>query len=981
MAQGTTPNTSDTFAGRCLALLGGLLFLASASAAGAATLYVDLNNPGPAVPYASWATAATNIQDAVDAAVDGDLILVTNGVYQSGATAVYGMSNRVAVTKPVTVRSVNGPAATTIEGYQMPVAINGSDAVRCVYLTNGAVLAGFTLTNGATQTSGDYGTNQSGGGVWCESASAVVTNCVVAGNSAYYEGGGAYSSTLNNCTLMGNSASDGGGTYFGTLNSCVLIGNSAGNGGGASAATLNNCTLTGNSAANAGGGTSGGTLNNCMLTRNSALTGGGASYSALNNCALTCNSASDFGGGAEFGALNNCTLTGNSASEGGGTGYGVLNNCTLTGNSAGFGGGACYGTLNNCIVYYNTARLSGDNYYDAALNYCCATPPATGTGNVSAEPQLAGNWHLSANSPCRSAGSASYTAGVDLDGEPWANPPSIGCDEYWGGSATGALSVAIAAANTNVAMGFALDFQAVIGGRVSASRWDFGDGLVWSNRLYASHAWAAPGDYLVELRAYNESYPTGMAATVTVRVVAQPVLYVSVASTNPVAPYGGWDTAATRIQDAVDIAVPGAVVLVSNGVYQAGATSVYGMSNRVAVTRSMTVQSVNGPAFTSIAGYRRPVTTNGPSAIRCAYLTNGAVLAGFTLTNGATQSSGDFDSNQSGGGVWCESLSTVVSNCTLAGNSAYEAGGGAYSGTLNNCALVANSSRLGGGAGFGTLNNCTLAGNSASYGGGAWYGTLNNCTLTGNSARSGGGAYYGTLNNCIVYYNSAPIYTATNYNASAFNYSCTTPLPPGPGNIASEPLFVNTNAWSNLRLKANSACINAGTNAFVTWAYDLDGNPRISGGRVDMGAYEFQESSAVILGNLLQVYDGTARPVSVTTIPPGLAVSLTYNGWATAPTNPGAYTVVGVIGTAGYQGAATNTLVVSTRIIEPARDAQGRFEFTFMTAPNEDYTIEVSTNLRDWVAVMGLVGWGGPVTIIDPSAPAAQRFYRVRLGR
>jgi len=51
------------------------------------------------------------------------------------------------------------------------------------------------------------------------------------------------------------------------------------------------------------------------------------------------------------------------------------------------------------------------------------------------------------------------------------------------------------------------------------------------------------------------------------------------------------------------------------------------------------------------------------------------------------------------------------------------------------------------------------------------------------------------------------------------------------------PLFVDA-ANKDFHLKAESPCINAGDNTFVSTLFDIEGNARIKGGRVDMGAYE-----------------------------------------------------------------------------------------------------------------------------------------------
>ena len=164
---------------------------------GAKTIYVDCSlgnyedHDG-----SSWDKAFKTIQDGVDHAVDGDTVLVAPGWYDEGGAAIdkdsngVELTNRVYISKQITVRSRDGREtrdSTFIVGRhatnpQDPQGLGmGLDAVRCVRFnfaktTQGAVVEGFTLINGATHY---YDNNHSaytystGGGAFLDRKSVV----------------------------------------------------------------------------------------------------------------------------------------------------------------------------------------------------------------------------------------------------------------------------------------------------------------------------------------------------------------------------------------------------------------------------------------------------------------------------------------------------------------------------------------------------------------------------------------------------------------------------------------------------------------------------------------------------------------------------------------------------------------------------------------------------------------------------------------
>jgi hypothetical protein len=270
----------------------------------------------------------------------------------------------------------------------------------------------------------------------------------------------------------------------------------------------------------------------------------------------------------------------------------------------------------------------------------------------------------------------------------------------------------------------------------------------------------------------------------------------------------------------------------------------------VALRQNDTVAPIQIPRVSNFLIRASTVASNGNSGIGVAFWNYDSASPTVPVRIEACRV--EFNSGTRGGGIFDgagdntdRSSGIQILDSIIAGNTATTYGGGIYlapsrSPAVIRCVIEDNVSGGGGGgimawSGGAAVQNCLIRGNvAATYGGGVWSGILRNNTVLDNEAGTGGGIYGGDVANCIVFGNRANIGPAT-YGA-VVSYSCVVPAAAGTGNLALEPRFAGIRNW---RLVADSPCIDTGHWPLAGGDLDMDGDPRIWGGGVDMGCDEF----------------------------------------------------------------------------------------------------------------------------------------------
>ena len=760
------------------------------------------------------------IQEAIDAASDGDVVLISDGEYTGIGNRNLDFGGRL-----IEVRSASNDPASCV--------INCEAAGRGFHFHSGetadAVVSGLTIRNGYVD--GDSPVGRHGSGVLCQSSSPSIINCRISENTAgtLSSGAGVYcsnsSATMINCTISGNITyytGEGGGVFCGEYCSVLMI----------------DCLISGNFADGGGGGIFCGlgdsTFIGCTISRNLAGHGGGVDTfgsPVLINCTICDNEAETAGGGVA------CILQGTP----------ILMNCTIKDNRGEFGGGVhCNNSnpvLTNCILWGNTTPEIFVPSGSVTASYCNIQGGWIGIGNIDQDPLLTSDGHLQATSPCRDAGDpdGSYEGEVDIDGEPRVVGDSvdIGPDEF-------------------------LDTD--------------DDGLPnwWEQFHFDSPEAADPADDLdLDGKTNLEEYVAGSDPHHGPRTY-----YVDTTGDDGwdgLSPaWDGEHGPKATIQAAIDVSshYEHDTIIVADGTYTGPGNHDLDFQGR-----TVTLRTAGGDP----ASCRIDCRGDGRGFFFHSGETAACVVQGFTVTGadlderspGGPRGGGvfciassptlvdcSFSGNRAlhGGGMYSRVLSRpTLIGCNLSGNVVDGAAGGIYF----------YRSDL-------TLTNCTIAGNRSERGGGVYCNrscpTLTGCTLWGNYASDfGGGGYFHyysapVLRHCILWGNAPSSIGASGNCDPVITYCNVGDGWAGEGNIAEDPLFADPdgpdddpNTWqdNDYHLLPGSPCIDAGDPNFIPDPNDrdMDGQWRVWDGDLDDDC----DVDLADLAELLGVYGSTCE--------------------------------------------------------------------------------------------------------------------------
>ena len=297
----------------------------------------------------------STIQAAIDAAVNGDTVVVAPGTYT-------GDGNRDIdfLGKAITIRSTNPKVPCVVAATIIDCNGTNAEPHRGFYLHTGegvnSVVGGLTIIDGYAN---------DGAGIYCDGSSPTITKCVFMNGNAPNWGGGICcynaSPVISDCTFTENSAREGGAVttrMSGTasIKNCRMSNNYGSLDGGAfnsdvlTTPTIFNCIITGNHSGSLGGG-------GIAIWQSNPI---------IKNCVIAGNYTEGWGSGilqdyyfADGSQIINCVITQNIGKDNGDDSTGILCESKML--------------VKNSIIGGNTDTIPGDLLWtdcDVTFAYC-----------------------------------------------------------------------------------------------------------------------------------------------------------------------------------------------------------------------------------------------------------------------------------------------------------------------------------------------------------------------------------------------------------------------------------------------------------------------------------------------------------------------------------------------------------------------------------------------------------------------------------